>query len=217
MADKPLVSICIPTYNGAAFLKPCLDSCVNQTFTDYEILVCDDCSQDDTVFIVEEYKRNYRNIRLVRNAENLGLVGNWNKCLQQAEGEWVKFVFQDDYITKDCLEKSIARIEPELKLILSERSLILPQDVSLEEKNYYTNDVRTLENTVGTRLTWYPADLVSKITVQNLALNFIGEPSLSFFRKAIINEIGLFKPEFKQICDLEFCLRIATRYGLAYI
>jgi hypothetical protein len=59
--------------------------------------------------------------------------------------------------------------------------------------------------------------LISKIAVQNICLNFIGEPSLVFFKKNVVNDVGLFNSALKQICDLEFALRVASKYGLKYI
>ena len=94
--NSPLVSICIPTYNGEKYLKECLDSCIDQTFKSYEIIICDDCSSDGTIKIIEEYAKIFPQIILFQNDGNLGLVGNWNRCIHHSNGEWIKFVFQDD-------------------------------------------------------------------------------------------------------------------------
>lgn len=214
---KPLVSICIPTYNGDKYLVECLESCVRQSFTDYEIIICDDGSSDKTVSIIEEYVARYEFIKFIKNEKNLGLVGNWNKCLNLSSGTWIKYVFQDDYITNDCLEKFVHQITDSTQLVVCKRHFVLPNNASSDDLKYYTNVVRTLENTSNFRGKVFSPELISKIAVENICLNFIGEPSLVFFKKSVIQEVGLFNNNLKQICDLEFALRIASKFGLTYL
>lgn len=214
---KPLVSICIPTYNGDKYLVECLESCINQSFKEYEIIICDDGSSDKSISILEEYAAKYTFIKFIKNEKKLGLVGNWNKCLDLSSGVWIKFVFQDDYITCNCLEKFVNQITDSAQLIVCKRHFILPENATSDIVNYYTNEVRTLENTSDFKGNVFSAKLISKIGVENICLNFIGEPSLIFFKKNVIKEVGLFNSSLKQICDLELALRIASRYGLTYL
>ena len=213
----PLISICIPTYNGQEYLKQCLDSCFNQSFTNYEIIICDDGSTDNTITIIEEYTKLHSQITFYKNEINLGLVGNWNKCIEQSRGEWIKFVFQDDYITNDCLQMFANEIKDDVYLIVSKRYFILPENPTADYINYYTNQVRTLENTVNTVKNSFSGKEISQIAVQNICMNFIAEPSLTCFRKSIVYELGYFNDALKQICDLEFNLRVASSKGLVYI
>lgn len=217
MGANPLVSICIPVYNGAAFLRECLDSCLGQSYENYEVIVCDDGSTDASVSIIHEYAAKHARLRFFQNSRNLGLVGNWNRCMEHASGEWIKYVFQDDYIQPLCLEKFVAEISPSVHLVLSERHFVLPPDLPVEKKAYYGQGVRTLMNTTTHRGRAYSARLIAQMAVDNMALNFIGEPSLTFFRKSVTHELGVFSGAFRQICDLEFALRIAGKYGLRYI
>ena len=212
---NPLITICIPTYNGEQYLKICIDSCIEQTFTDYEIIICDDGSSDKTIEIIESY--NNSKIKLFKNTVNLGLVGNWNKCIELSKGQWIKFVFQDDYISANCLQEFVNEIDERTNLIVSKRDFIIPNNSTKEFINYYTNEVRTLENTSNFKGKIYSPQLISKLAVQNICMNFIGEPSLIFFRKKCVEELGYFNSDLKQICDLEFVLKLACKYGLKYI
>jgi len=214
---EPLVSICIPTYNGEAYLKACLDSCVNQIYENYEIVICDDGSKDASTRIIEEYAGMHPKIRFYRNEKNLGLVANWNRCIELSKGEWIKFVFQDDYVTKNCLQQFAQNVNPSVSLLVSARNFILPENPSADYLSYYTNEVRTLVNTNDHKDPFFSPALISRIAVQNISMNFIGEPSLTFFRKNLVNELGFFSDALKQICDLEFFLRIGSKYGLSYI
>lgn len=214
---SPLISICIPVYNGDKYLVECLNSCVNQTFTDYEVIICDDGSIDNTISIVDEYASKFPFIKFYKNKQNLGLVGNWNKCIELSSGKWIKFVFQDDYVTNDCLQKFVSQIDNHTQIIVCKRHFILPDNATLNQVNYYNKEVRTLENTSDYKGNIFSPKLISKIAVENICMNFIGEPSLVFFRKSIVAEIGEFNSSLKQICDLEFALKIASKYGLKYL
>lgn len=92
----PKVSILIPTYNYARFLPEALDSILIQTYQDYEVIISDDASTDNTQEIVAPYLGKDSRIKYVRHENNLGMVQNWNWTLKQARGEYVQFLFADD-------------------------------------------------------------------------------------------------------------------------
>jgi glycosyltransferase involved in cell wall biosynthesis len=217
MAVKPLISICIPTYNGEKYLRQCLDSCISQSFRDFEVIVCDDGSADATSAIAEEYLRKYAFVKFYKNETNIGLVGNWSRCLELASGAWIKFLFQDDVMYPGCLQRFYEHTDKNSDLIVCKRNFILDKKVTDAEKDYYSNQVRTLENTGQYKGSFFTAATISGIAASNISLNFIAEPSLTMFRKTMLNAIGTFDDELKQICDLEFFLRAASNYGLLYI
>lgn len=213
---EPFISICIPVYNGAAYLRECLDSCFSQDYANFEVLVCDDGSSDGSLELIQTYQNKFPQLRFYKNEKNLGLVGNWNRCVELAKGEWIKFVFQDDYIRKDCLSEFVKQIKPDTQLLVSKRHFVLPDNADVEIKTYYSSTVRTLENTCGTKA-FYPAKEISGAAMKHIGMNFIAEPSLSLFRKSALNTVGAFQPLLKQICDLEFMLRLASCFGVSYI
>ena len=102
-----LVTICIPTFNGARFLAKCLDTVVNQSYQNLEILIVDDQSSDNTVEIARRFQEQDIRIKIYSNDKNLGLVGNWNRSLDIAQGEWVKLQFQDDLMSLDAIEEML--------------------------------------------------------------------------------------------------------------
>ena len=96
----PLVTVCIATYNGAAYLAAQLDSVLNQTHRHCEILIGDDTSSDGTREILEEYARRDSRVRLIFNPENLGYNRNFEALARQAAGEYIAFCDQDDVCKK---------------------------------------------------------------------------------------------------------------------
>jgi len=213
---KPLISVCIPVYNGEKYLKACLEAVFSQTFSNYEVIICDDGSSDRSVSICEAYTKTKNNIKFIRNDRNLGLVGNWNKCVEQANGTWIKFLFQDDLMNANCLEEMAKHTDAEVELIVCKRNFLL-EDPTEDEKDYYNRRVKTLENTGYFTGNDFSAEVISKIATDHPSLNFIGEPSLTMFRKISLLKVGGFDAELKQICDLEFLMRIASVFGLRYI
>lgn len=97
-------SICIPTYNSGALVAYAIESALKQNFSDYEILIVDDRSTDSTTEEVYKYASRER-VRIVVNEQNLGLTGNWNKCLQLARGKYVAFLHHDDEFEPDLLSE----------------------------------------------------------------------------------------------------------------
>lgn len=101
----PKVSVIVPAYNSEQELKACLDSLVEQTEKDIEIIVIDDGSTDKSIEIEEEYKNNYPNIRVYRNKENLGQSETRNRGIQLAEGDYIAFLDSDDYVNPEMYEE----------------------------------------------------------------------------------------------------------------
>lgn len=90
------ISIVLATYNGEKYLSQQLDSILTQTFSDFELIICDDCSKDGTISIIESYaKKDYR-VKLYKNELNLGFKNNFLKGLSLCTGDYVAFCDQDD-------------------------------------------------------------------------------------------------------------------------
>ena len=107
-AMVPRVSVCIPTYNGAAFLAETLDSAVAQTFDDFEVVIVDDCSTDESFDIAERFARSDPRVRAIRNAERAGSgAANAKVYLAHARGEWIKTLNQDDLMAPTCLARML--------------------------------------------------------------------------------------------------------------
>ena len=98
------ISVIIPVYNSSTYLRKCLDSVVNQTLKDIEIIVINDGSTDDSKNIIEEYLCKYKNIIFI-DQENKGIGKTRNIVIKKATGEYITFVDSDDYIKENMLEE----------------------------------------------------------------------------------------------------------------
>lgn len=212
----PRVSICIPTYNGARYLEACLDSVLGQTYSDIEILVVDDGSTDTTFEILERYAANDQRIRLVRNKNNFGLVGNWNRCVELARGEWIKFVFQDDLIAPTCVEEMLAASTPDTWLTVCRRTFIFEDGTPEATRRYYEQHPDP-ERVFGTGITYVPPETVCETAIDLFGVNFFGEPTATLIRRKAFTRHGLFNPELAMICDTEYWVRLAAYHGFTYL
>lgn len=107
----PLVSVIMPAYNAELFIEEAIASVIAQTVADWELIVIDDCSTDDTVQIVSAFVRQDSRIQLLTNAVNMGVAKTRNRGLDLCRGQYVALLDSDDYWKPRFLEKMLARAE----------------------------------------------------------------------------------------------------------
>src|SRR5687767_7387347 len=103
--NLPLVSICIPSYNSGEFIKQTLESVLAQTYGNIEVIVADDVSKDDTVQIARSISDP--RLKVSVNEKNLGVVGNWNRSIELANGEYIKIMGADDLLAPSCVDEQV--------------------------------------------------------------------------------------------------------------
>lgn len=118
-AAKPKVSIGLPVYNGELYLEDALNSLVNQTFEDIEIIISDNASEDGTSEICRRYASRDPRIRYHRNERNLGAGPNFNRTFELARGEYFKWAAHDDLLEPSYLEKCIAALDADHAAVLA--------------------------------------------------------------------------------------------------
>jgi glycosyltransferase involved in cell wall biosynthesis len=107
----PLISICIPTYNGARTIEKTLNAIISQVSNDFEIILSDDASTDNTLEIVKKIQSNFNSIKLFHNKENLGMDGNFHQTTQLARGRYIWFCGQDDILCDGVLQQVLRMIK----------------------------------------------------------------------------------------------------------
>lgn len=218
--NKPIISICVPTYNGEKYLEEALNSILSQTFNDYEVIIVDDQSTDNTIDISKKFSEKDQRIHCYQNKKNLGLVGNWNKCIELARGEWIKFVFQDDLIAPTCIEELLAASTTNTWLAICRRDYIFEEGTSEETQHFYEKNPKPhqvfgkmLEND----LTFIQSDTVCQTAIDLFGINCFGEPSATLIRKEAFARHGLFNPNLAMMCDTEYCVRLSIHHGFTYL
>lgn len=107
MINDVFVSIIIPVYNGEKYIKDTLNSILGQTYKNFEVIVIDDYSSDNTFSILNEYANKDNRIKIFKNDQNMGVSKTRNKAVELAKYNWIAFLDADDLWEKDKLEKQI--------------------------------------------------------------------------------------------------------------
>jgi glycosyltransferase involved in cell wall biosynthesis len=198
----PLASILVPTYNYRRYLPEALESALRQSATDIEIVVVDNCSEDGTRELLEEYARRDPRIVAHRNDANLGMVANFNRCIELARGTYLKFLCADDVLEPACVERLVAAIEASPGIALAGCA-----------RRYFRDDGAG----AGTRGYAAPGVLPGEAAIRDCFFrgNLIGEPTAVLFRRSEAR--GGFDAAYRQAFDMELWFRLLEGGGFAYV
>lgn len=116
---EPRMSIGIPVYNGEKYLSEAIESILNQTYDDFELIISDNASTDGTQEICEEYASHDNRIIYNRLQKNLGAAKNYNVLLDYACGEYFKWAAHDDYLAPEFLERCVEALDSEESVVLA--------------------------------------------------------------------------------------------------
>lgn len=212
MVNYPLVSICIPTFNGEKYLEEALKSVLEQTYKNIEVIFSDDSSTDRTLSIIKDFKQGVSFPVLIINHKPAGIGANWNNCISNARGEYVKFLFQDDILFPTCIEELLDALtsNPQVSMAGSKRSILVTGELKEEHKKWLeiNGDLQAnLHSGEGGNYLLDKNFLKHKDLLKN-PKNKIGEPTTVLIRKSIFEQIGYFKEDLIQILDFEFYYRL---------
>lgn len=201
VAHSPKVSVCIPAYNHEKFIGPCLKSMLDQTMPDFEVLIADDCSSDDTVAAAQPYFD--QRFRLFRHEKNGGVSKATNTCIDHARGEYICIVGSDDIFEPQKLQQQISYLnrEPRVGLVFSV--------------------VTTIDEHGSPSKGWASDQEISEINKAQegwLAEFFLGKnrlfaPSV-MMRKQVVDRVGKFDERLLQTQDLDYWIRASMTFAL---
>jgi len=199
----PTVSVAVPMFNGAAHIAECIESVLGQSHDDFELVLVDDASSDDTVEIARGYDDS--RIRLIVNDQRLGAEGNWNAALEHSRGRFVKVLSHDDVVYPECLERQVALLDGDEELVW----VTCRRDIVDGESRVLVRD-RGLPNMTG-RL---EAPEVFRRLIRS-GTNVFGEGAAVLMRRDVAIEAGGFDGSRGYVIDLDLWSRLLLR-GPAY-
>lgn len=198
----PRISVCIPTYNYGRFIGAAIESALGQSLQDFELIVSDNASDDDTQEIVNRYAESDSRIRYFRNATNIGMVGNWNCCLELARGEYVKFLCADDLFEDYALERLSRLLDDHPQVVLASGARrVVVEGGGRERILAYSNRTEVVKGRTAIR----------KCIARG---NLIGEPSAVIFRRSAV--ASGFDAGYPQVTDFEMWLRMLEGGDFAF-
>jgi len=195
----PLVSICIPTYNRAGMVGKAIDSALAQSYSNIEVLVVDNASQDNIESVIADY--NDKRLKFYKNKQNLGMYGNFNRCIELSHGEYIHILHSDDFIDSNFTKICVDFMESHPGVMMtcgSARVLSNNEEITFAVSN---QDV-----------IYRAPDGFRKI----LEGNMIVTPSVMMNRK-VYDSVGLYSCEYPYAGDLYQWIRISRHFDFAFV
>lgn len=221
MQTSPLVSVCIPVFNGEKFLRKALESIKTQSYQNLELIISDDGSTDRSMQLMSDFLKTFdKPYNIVSNLKR-GIGRNWNNCILNANGKYIKLLFQDDILFPECISEmiAIAEADPKVGMVYSNRAIVFNSTNAAHLDWVKANgDLNTCWNSPlesgifsGSRI------LKDKNLFLKKPFNKIGEPTAILFKNEVFKQVGFFDTELIQFLDLEFSLRVISRFRFGYI
>lgn len=205
MARQPKVSVVTPVYNGARFLGEAIESVLSQTYSNWELIIADNCSTDDTLSIAHRYAAFDRRIRVIRTTHHLPLIQNWNRALglQPPDTVYTKELHADDILMPNCLADMVALLEEFPTAAIAGSYIlygatVLHLGVPLGERLLDGHDV--IRRTILGR--WY----------------LFGSPSSVMVRTRFARESGpVYYDDRLRHADVDACYRLLSRHDFGFV
>ena len=194
MVKSPKVSVCIPVYNRPDYVAEAIESVLGQTFTDFELIVTDNCSTNNTPEVIKSYATKDNRIKYYRNEYNMIIASNINRAMLIARGEYIKPLFSDDKLSPRCLEVFVDKMDKHTNV-----SLITSFSQYIGKSDYIKGESR------------FPGigELDGKTYQKDILVhgNWPGSPSTGMFRRKDLH-IGLFQHTWYWLGDMEMWMRL---------
>lgn len=167
---RQLVSIVLPTYNGSRFIGSTIESVIAQTYTNWELLVVDDCSTDNVMAIVERYAALDNRIRLIRHECNRKLPASLNSGFAQSRGEYLTWISDDNYFHPDAISEMVGylRRNPAVDMVYTDYEVVDESNRSVETIAVLPPEQLLRKNCVG-------ASFLYKRSVMEAIGNYSGD------------------------------------------
>ena len=195
----PLVTVIIPNYNHAKYLRQRIDTVLNQTYTSFEVIILDDCSTDNSKDIILSYKDNPHISNIVLNSENSGSTfKQWNKGFELAKGDYIWIAESDDYCDLNLLELLITQIQK-----YSQSSIVYTSSHFVDAEGHYIKKIRKK----GVEIVGGRVFIMKHMTMGNAILN----ASSAIFSKEALSKCKLDYTTFKAGGDRLFWIYLAEQ------
>jgi glycosyltransferase involved in cell wall biosynthesis len=207
MKNNPMLSIIMTNFNYSKWIGQAIHSVLSQTYSPTEMIIVDDGSTDNSVEIIKEYQKKHKNLKLLQNEKNMGVMYSLKRCLNEISGEYVYPISSDDYVLPDFFEKTMGLLikYPGAGLCFSD----------LEVFDNGSNRKMIISHHLASKALYYsPKDLV-RILKKEPFTCILG-PTVIFKHTALI-EAGGYIPELKWSSDAFAYHVIGFRYGACYM
>jgi glycosyltransferase involved in cell wall biosynthesis len=202
----PQVTILMPNYNYGCFLRQAIESVLSQSFPDFEFLIIDDASSDNSPEIIREYMDQDRRIKGIFHKENVGVIASYNEGTALAQGKYIHFMAADDYRYPGFLQKCMDTLleRPELGMCFSQYDLGDGEKRQLEKCGYESD---------GSTLFFSPVDMADAFLNHNLKIFAVA----AIMKTSLVAQHGYFDPKLYYYSDWYLLNEIAFFHPSAFI
>lgn len=213
----PAVSICMPHLNSQPFTRPRMDSIVQQTLPDWELIIVDSNSDDGSREILEQYARGDSRIRIEHGPRD-GIYTNINRAIEMASGKYVYIATSDDTMAPECLERMVSILEQHPDCGLCQSGLeIVDADGRAEIKDAWEN-WRRQKQCFGQWLKIPHVRRAPHDGIMHLGLGTVyGSLTQLLIRKRVFDELGLFRTDYSPHADFEWGMRVGLNENIVYL
>ncbi len=184
----PKVTIVLPTYNGEKYIRESIDSILSQTYTDWELIIVNDCSTDNTPKIIQQYSREDKRIRIINNSVNKKLPESLNIGFKYASGEYFTWTSDDNVYEKDAIQKMTEYLNnnSEIPMVRADMFLIDENGEVISESQKYDYPKMFINNCVG---------------------------ACFMYRRSVAQQVGQYDETLFCVEDYDYWIRIMEQYG----
>jgi glycosyltransferase involved in cell wall biosynthesis len=213
---RPLVSICLPVYNGVGLVHRAVESAVRQDYEPLEIVVVDDHSSDGTATLVQA--RYGDRVNIVVNTTRLGLAANHDAAVMHARGDFVKFLHQDDSMEDTCVTDMVTALTayPSAGLAFCRRHIELGENTP-EDREWASKFGEVHRHFARLAQTNRGPELFADWLTRGFPENWIGEPVAVMVRRSALQRVGLFNRHTLQGMDIDLWMRILAQYDAVFL
>jgi len=210
--QKELVSVVTPVFNGQQYLGECIESVLAQSYENFEYIIVDNCSTDESLNTARAYAQTDQRIKVIEAGEHMGPIQNWNRSLRyiSADAAYIKFVHADDWIYPDCIEKMVNLASSDESIGIVSAYRLEEDKISLDElpRKYSAHPQQRLLSMDG-------RDVVRAIFLEYASV--LGSPSNLLYRRKAFGEESAFFNERYLHADKEAGIRVLESWNLGFI
>lgn len=206
--DKPLISVLMTLYNHENFVADAINSVLDQTYDNWELLIVNDCSTDNSEKVVQSF--NDKRIRYYKNEQNKGTIISLNSIIKKAKGEYIAILDSDDMWTKEKLNKQLCFMQKHIRYYATFTQADI---VDINGKPYPKNRNADIGKNIYMQDNLNREDLLRRFFYKG---NCLAHPSL-VVKKEVFKNVGMHDLRFRQLHDLEFYTRLLLKYDACII
>lgn len=184
----PKVTIVLPTYNGSKYLRNSIESVIDQTYKDWELVIVDDCSTDETFQIANDFKQKDERIIVIHNCINKKLPASLNIGFQNAHGEYFTWTSDDNIYEKDAIKKMVKYLDANRNIPMVRADMLLIDENAevISESQEYNYPKMFINNCVG---------------------------ACFMYRRSVAQQVGQYDETLFCVEDYDYWIRIMEQYG----